>query len=135
MNPFDNQRFQIPLEYSNNVYHAFFNKSTITFISNQVTLRLKNVKFDEHGNSQNIIVNDKQILSVMDSIFNNTYKDVDKLIMMTISFIVNKIRDEYEMEEQNNKLNVWIINDESTRHAQIKLREKRPTPMIYNWNY
>jgi len=75
----------------------------------------------------------------MDSIYNSTYKDVQKMTMLTISYIVDAISTEFKMIEQNNKLNIWVTqytDDWGIKQvAKIKVREKRPTPMIFNMNY
>ena len=75
----------------------------------------------------------------MDSIWSNTYRDTDKLTMMTISYIVNYIKDEYQTEAQNKKLSVWVNNfGEETglrQHAKIKLREKGPNRFVFHMHY
>jgi hypothetical protein len=75
----------------------------------------------------------------MDSFYNSTYKDVQKLTMLTISYIVDTITAEFKMIEQNNKLNIWVTqytDDWGIKQvSKIKVREKRPTPMIFNMNY
>lgn len=129
------QRSSIPRDYRKDVYYTFFSKNTISYISDEITMRLKGV----HPDGKNIIVSDEKIISVMDSIYKSTYRDVDKMVMMTISYIVEYISNEFQTEKQNNNLNIWIgsrMNDYGMNYTpKIKLREKRPTPFIFNMNY
>ena len=134
-NVYDNERAPIPRDYRSQVYYSFFGKANISYISNEITNRLTGV----HPQGKNIIVPTETILSVMDSMYENTYRDVDKLTMMTISYIVEYISNEYEIEMQNSKLNAWVMTYPPEygmqQVPQIKLREKRPAPMIFNMNY
>jgi hypothetical protein len=129
------QRSSIPRDYRKDVYYTFFSKNTISYISDEITMRLKGV----HPDGKNIIVSNEKIISVMDSIYKSTYRDVDKMVMMTISYIVDYISNEFQTERQNNNLNIWIgsrMNDYGMNYTpKIKLREKRPTPFIFNMNY
>ncbi len=132
---FDNNRRVIPQDYRINCYYVFFSRNNVLNISSEVTRRLQGV----HPEGKNIIVSDENILSVMDSFYNNTYKDVEKLTMLTIAYIVDTITSEFDTIKQNNKLNIWVTqytDDYGIKQVpQIKIREKRPTPMIFNMNY
>jgi hypothetical protein len=132
---FDTNRRVIPQDYNDDCYYTFFSKRNILNISYEITRRLQGV----HPDGKNIIVSDDNILSVMDSIYNNTYKDVQKMTMMTIAYIVDYITTEFKTIEQNNKLNIWVTqytDDWGIKQvSKIKIREKRPTPMIFNMNY
>lgn len=132
---FDSTRRVIPQDYRDDCYYIFFSKKNILNISSEITRRLNGV----HPDGKNIIVSDENILSVMDSIYNSTYKDVQKMTLMTISYIVDAITTEFKTIEQNNKLNIWVTqytDDWGIKQTdKIKLREKRPTPMIFNMNY
>jgi hypothetical protein len=134
-NTHDIQRSSLPRDYRSDVYYVFFAKSTVDYISGEITRRLAGV----HPEGKNIIVGDDKILSVMDSIYSNTFRDVDKMVVMTISYIVDYITNEYEIERQNNNLSVWVnsrMNDYGMDYTpQIKLRDKRPTPFLFNMNY
>jgi hypothetical protein len=134
-NHFDIERSVIPHNYSNDVYYTFFSKDNINYMSSQITLRLKGV----HPEGKNIIVSNEKIISVMDSIYKSTFKDVDKMTMMTISYIVDYISSEFQTEQQNNKLNIWVTNFpneyQMQQIPQIKLREKRPTNTTWSYNY
>ena len=129
-----NNRSTLPQNVQN-VYYTFFSKENVDYMSNEITKRLAGV----HSEGKNIIVPNETILSVMDSIYKNTYRDIDKMTMMTVSFIVDHISSEMQMERQNESLNAWVMNYPPEygmqQVPQIKLREKRPTPMIFNMNY
>ena len=124
----DSYRFQIPIDESSQIYKKFYSQSTVQFISQQITLRLAGV----HPEGKNIIVPNKTIFSVMDSIFNggNSYHDVDVCIMQVISFIVETIKSEFQIEKNNRSLNVWdatlrLENLNMQRHPeQVRVREK-----------
>jgi hypothetical protein len=132
---FDIERSPLPREVLKDVYYTFFSKSNVDFISEQITQRLEGV----HPEKKHIIVPIPTILSVMDSIYTNTYRDVDKMTMMTISYLSDYIRNEYDIERQNSQLSNWVIqytpDTGLQQHPQIKLRLKRPTPMIFNMTY
>lgn len=134
-NTFDIERSVIPHDYRSDVYYRFFGKVNVDYISNQVTTRLHGV----HPEGKNIIVSNDKIISVMDSIYKNTYKDVDKMTIMTVGYIVDYISAEFQTEQQNNNLNIWVINQppefQMQRTPQIKLREKRPATCNFNYNY
>ena len=135
VDPFDILRSPVPSDYRQNVYYRFFGRQNVDFISNQITMRLHGV----HPDGKNIIVPDEKIISVMDSVYKNTYRDVDKMTVMTIGYIVDYISSEFEIEKQNRNLSIWVTNflpEYNMRQTpKIKLREKRPTSMIFNMNY
>jgi hypothetical protein len=132
---FDETRRVIPQDYREDCYYTFFSKQNIFNISLEITKRLKGV----HPEGKNIIVSDENIISVMDSVYNATYKDVQKMTMMTIAYIVDAISTEFKTIEQNNKLSIWVTqytDDWGIKQVpKLKMREKRPTPMIFNMNY
>ena len=131
---FEWERYQLPTANSN-VYFSLFCPQTIDFISKQITERLAYV----HPEGKNIIVSDTNIISVLDSMYQNYKRDVEPLIMMTISFIVETIKTEYEMEEYNRQLNIWVTtfpeSNTLRQYAPIKLREKRPTNFEFHYTY
>lgn len=134
-NTHDMNRGMVPRDVNENVYFYFFNKHNIDFISSQITSRLQGV----HPEGKNIIVPYDKIISVMDSIYQTTFRDVDKMTMMTISYITDYIRNEFEMERQNNNLSIWVNNRPSEygmeRVPQIKLREKSLNSVNFMENY
>lgn len=132
---YNSLRTVVPRVYYHNVYYLFFSAKNVAFISDEITNRLTGV----HPQQKNIIVPDDTIISVMDSIYNNTYRDVDKLTMMTIQMIVDHIKTEYQTELQNSRLSAWVQNfgDETglRQFSPIKLREKTFSTYTTQWNY
>lgn len=132
---YENDRYTLPIDARPNVYFTLFSKPTIDYISEQITKRLNGV----HPLGKNIIVSNENIISVMDSHYENYKRDPQMLIIMVISYIVDYIKTEYQIEEQNRKLNIWVTNyPESSgirQHAPIKLREKRPTNFEFHMTY
>jgi len=67
--------------------------------------------------------------------------DMRSIINQTINIIVNNIKDQMEMEQNNKKLTVWTtllgdFNKEGLRfHPPIKIRRKHPQYMAFNMNY
>jgi hypothetical protein len=67
--------------------------------------------------------------------------DYAYIIDKTISLIVTGIRTDIEMQEQNEKLSIWTtvlgdFNEHGIRsNAPIKLRHKRPDPMLFHMRY
>ncbi len=63
------------------------------------------------------------------------------IIDRTVNNIVDYVRNEFEMKENNKKLTIWTtmygdFNDHGLRaHAPIKKREKRTQSMMFNMNY
>jgi len=63
------------------------------------------------------------------------------MIQQTIEIITSEVKNNLEMEENNRKLTVWTtvlgdFNEQGLRsHPEIKIRQKRPTPMQFNMNY
>jgi hypothetical protein len=114
----------------------YYTTENIRYISNKVTELLRGV----HPDKKNIIVSDKQILSVMQSIFENNPR-VSNLVKlnMVIAYIANYIKNEYEVIEQNDDLNIEVIKYTGEygirKVSSIKLNHKRPTPFIFNMNY
>jgi len=133
-NPYEIQRSVIPRD-ARGVFYSFFSTDNVNFISSEISRRLHGV----HPEGKNIIVSDKQIVSVMDSVYKNTYRDLDKMTMMVIGYIVDYVSADFQTEEKNKKLSIWVTNftPESTlrQYSKIKLRERRPTPFIFNMNY
>jgi hypothetical protein len=67
--------------------------------------------------------------------------DVASIIGLTINFIASAVKTDLEIQDANSKLTVWTtvlgdFNDQGLRsHAPIKIRERRPDPMMFNMNY
>jgi len=113
------------LETPNGVAISFFSDNNFNFIKNEVHNMLRWTM------GVNLIIPDEQIINVMNNIFNNSTV-LDVLNEKTISFITSHVRSEMMMENLNNKFNIEVkkYTPDSTlsRHAPIKLRERRYQP-------
>ena len=76
---------------------------------------------------------------VVDGSKTNDYSDI---VNKTISMLIQGIKTTILMEKQNDTLNIWdatLLGDFNPnglrRHDVIKLREKRPDPMLFNMKY
>ena len=133
----------------------YFSKENVKIISNEITELLKGVDPDNRP----IIVPDRTILNILDGVY-NTYRPptgdiygrynvptgdntgyLQDMIMQTIEIITSDVKNNLEMDENNRKLTVWTtvlgdFNEKGLRsHSDIKIRQKRPTPMQFNMNY
>jgi hypothetical protein len=115
-------------------YTALFSKTSIDFMSAQITARLDGV----HPEGKSIIVPDDTILSVADSIWNYGYLTLGLIQEQVIMFIVETVKNDFEMIQQNDRLSTWVQKyDISTGLKQfngIKLNEKKHAP-FYHWTY
>jgi hypothetical protein len=143
-------------EENNFCIKKYFDSSTVRTISHKVTELLQGV--DPQGRP--IIVPNKTIYSVMNDIY-DSYRPptgdifsryivpsgtssesyVQNMIDQVIEVITSDVRNNLEMEENNKKLSIWstVYGDFNSQglqqHPQIKVRNKRPTPMLFNMNY
>jgi len=112
-------------------YHELFSKRSITFMQEMIMKGLKGV----HPEGKNIIVKDDIIKSVADSIFNSSFSNAQQMQMMTINFIINHIRCEYQTIQQNNKLSIWVTNygveSGMKKFNDIKLNDKSRSNSFY----
>jgi hypothetical protein len=133
----------------------FYSKENIKIISEKITQLLMGVNKDNRP----IIVPDKTIYSVMSSVYENFRPEtgdiftryivpksrsigyIQNMTDKVINIIVTNVRVTLETEENNSKLTVWTtvlgdFNEHGLRsHSKIKLREKRPQPLMFNMNY
>jgi len=71
----------------------------------------------------------------------NDRDDYNYIVDMTISFLVREIRNDIEMSQNNEKLTIWTtllgdFNEHGLRqYPPIKLRNKRPDPMLFHMRY
>jgi|SRR3989344_3346746 len=123
--------------YINRPYpKEFFNEKVLLLISSEVTNQLRGI----HQEGKNIIVPDKTILSVMDNIYNLESRiDINTMIKMVIVYIVEYIKNDFDIISKNNKLDIEVqkyTEEYGIRKVpSIKLREKRPTPFLFNMHY
>ena len=87
-------------------YNALYSPRSIQFMSEMITKGLQGV----HPEGKKIIVKDDIIKSVADSIFQSSFSDASAMQQMVVSYIINHIKNETQMIQQNNKLSIWITN-------------------------
>ena len=133
----------------------FFSIETRTQISNKVSELLIGV--DSHN--RKIIVPDEIICSVMSAVYESFRPEIgdiytryiiptpgrtnylQRMIDMTINTITTNIKNTVGMKDANEKLTIWTtllgdFNEHGLRqHAPIKVRERRPSPMLFQMNY
>ena len=107
---------------------------SINYMSVEITKKLVGV----HPDGKNIIVPDETIRSVAVSMFENNYMSVDVLQEMTVNYISNSIRAEFQTIQKNNELSIWITNyDVSSgmkKFSDIKLNNKSRRNNM-QWHY
>lgn len=122
-------------------FHVFFSQKTTNMISEKVTEALMGV----HPEGKRIVVPDETILMVQRNIYDNERDNVWIMIDMVIDTIYTRIRDEFGINEQNEKLNKWIVKHDETMYemnpytpirsyAPLKIRE-RTTQRSFMYNY
>ena len=103
-------------------------------MSKQITKGLAGV----HPEGKNIIVPNDTIKSFADSVFLNTTQSVDVMQQMIINYIITTIKSEYEVIENNNKLDIWVtkydLNSGMQKFNDIKLNNKQRKYGTM-WNY
>lgn len=141
----------------NETFLYMFSDETLKWMSSEITRLLQGVSPD----GRPIVVVRDVIASVLNNVYINyrpqtgdiysryTVKqfepriDADHMITQAIEIIVDQIRSEYEIADANYKLDIWdsvLFGDGISKHGQrqyapIKLREKRPTPMLFNYSF
>lgn len=155
-NPDDNYSRYVGWNDTSPGLQKYFSPDNVRMISAKITDLLQGV--DPGGRP--IVVTDRVIGSVLSSVYNTFTPQtgdiysrynipngmspenyLQSMIDQTIEIIVNNIRDEYEMIENNRKLTIWStvygdFNAQKLRaHPQIKIRKRRPDPMQFNMNY
>jgi hypothetical protein len=133
---------------------GFFSDDSLSFIQQKVNELLK-CDFP-----QGVIVTCPRIREVMNSIFKNyvpatgdifsrytipgnfsSFNMVNDLINQTVSVIVNDVKNNIEMENNNSQLNIWnsVLGDQNSlglrSHAPIKIRKKKPQSLMFNMKY
>lgn len=132
-----------------------FSKSNIKKISYKITELLMGVNKDNRP----IIVPDKTICSVMSSVYSNFRPETgdihtryivpkareqnytQRMMDEVINIITSHVRTSLGMEECNRNLSIWttVLGDFNKHglqsHSKIKLRERRPDPMMFNMHY
>jgi len=115
-------------------YPVLMSPESFRFMSKEITRQLAGV----HPEGKNIIIPDHTIKSVADSVYEANPMAVDVLQQMTINYIVNQIKTEFETIQQNNKLSIWVQRYDTSTGLQrlngIKLNNKSKKGQQY-WNY
>jgi len=138
------------------VLEYVFTKDNIQLIQRKTTELLRGV----HHEGKAIIVTEKVIIAALDSVIQDYVPNIGAIhssryvvgdepivfyardvIDRTINFIVQSVRNEYDVIKANFDLSVWdsIRGDFNRKglmpHSKIKLRKNRPDPMQFNMNY
>lgn len=115
-------------------YKDILSPDSVGYISFEITVRLKGV----HPDGKDIVVPDTAIRSVIDSFWNMGYQLNSVFQEQVIMYIVEYIKNEFQLIEQNNKLSAWVQTySQDTGLKQfngIKLSERRWSK-YYHWNY
>jgi hypothetical protein len=139
-----------------NMYQFLYAQETVNFISKTVLKHLSPI-------CKNITIHDEQIREMTNSVWqaekgrdtaniftkdtfelggnSNNNNFYNRIVGITIQSIISQIRDQHEMAEVNNSLNIWNslygdFNEAGLRaHPKIKLRENHPQYMAFNMNY
>lgn len=135
--------------------HKFYSTENINLISRKITQLLMGINKDNRP----IVVPDKTICSVMGEVYENFRPEtgdiygrynipnrgatsyIQRMIDEVINIITNDVKVNLGMDECNQKLTKWTtllgdFNSEGLRsHSKIKLRERRPAPLLINMNY
>ena len=133
----------------------FFSQKNISKISCKVTQLLTGVD----KLNRPIVVPDRRIANVMSGVYESFRPEtgsifsrytipvsrgtdwLQRMIDETINIITSNVRDTLEMQYNNENLTIWTtvlgdFNEHGLRsHAPIKLKERRPSTMLFNMNY
>jgi hypothetical protein len=146
----DNYNFKRFLEVNNFFKHKPNEQSSFNIINRFDTLNCLNTKTLDalSAISYNWLnVNNKtRFRTITDSgkysvVNPNDRDDYNYIVDMTISFLVREIRNDIEMAQNNEKLTIWTtllgdFNEHGLRqYPPIKVRNKRPDPMLFHMRY
>jgi hypothetical protein len=139
----------------NPLVQRLFTKTTVKCIQEKTAEYLVGV--DPSG--KKIMPTERVVIAAMHSIFKNFHPttgdiygkytvvnqsqrdDYSYIVDQTISLLVQGIRDDLGMAEQNQKLTIWTtlygdFNDHGLRQTPpIKINNKRPDPMLFHMRY
>lgn len=139
----------------NSFLNRLFSNETIKIIQKKTTEYLSGV--DDQG--RHIVPTERVVESALYGVFenyrpvtgdiygkytvnnDNSRDDYSYIVDQTISLLVRGIRNELEMEQNNSKLTIWTtllgdFNEHGLRqYAPIKVRNKRPDPMLFHMRY
>ncbi len=126
-----NSNYRYAIGYNvNDRYITLFNINSIKFMSQAISQLLHGV----HPEGKNIVVPDSTIKSVADSVYQNTWQDVNVMQQMIISIIVDDIKTDYANTTKNNNLSIWVTKyDQDSGLSQfndVKLNNKMRSPYL-----
>jgi hypothetical protein len=116
---------------------SYFSQETVDMISRKVTQLLEGV--DSKGRT--MLIPDETIRRLLGSIYENRRGNKRDMIDMVIMAIVQQVKDEAEILEQNQKLSQWVVQYNGdygiVPYSELKLRtrQRRPTPMLFGMRY
>jgi hypothetical protein len=114
-------------------YNSLFSDKSVNFMSYMITLSLKKIY-----PNKNIIVPEKTIRSICDTIHEGVSSSVDVMQKMVVGHIVQSIQLEYDTIEKNNKLSIWVTNytDDTgmKKFNGVKLNNKQRSHSSF-WKY
>lgn len=151
-----NDQFIKHVGYSDNeCIEQLFSKKNIGQISCKITELLMGVDKDNRP----IIVPDKTICNVLSSVYDNFRPEtgdiysrynvpkaresnyLQRIIDQVINIITTDVKVNLGMIEHNKNLTIWttVLGDFNKHglqsHSKLKLRERRPQPLMFNMNY
>jgi hypothetical protein len=129
-----NTKYRYPFFVPGDRYRALMCPESLNFMSQMITKSLQGV----HPEGKNITVPEATVRSVADSMFQNSHSDANVLQEMTINYISNYIRTDFETQNKNFNYSIWVTKyDESTGMKQfndVKLNKIKRN-LEWNWNY
>lgn len=139
-----------------NYYHVYYSPENVKFIQDQVMMLTKGI----HPSGRDIKVDEKVIVNVMTTVQANDHfpekgdiyarynipSTCEEHYLTTwnkqaINVIVTTLKDEYITIKNNNSLSIWntLYGDNNAvglrAHPKIKVRERRPDPMLFHMRY
>lgn len=141
----------------NETFKYLFSDATLDWMSAEITRLLRGVSPD----GRDIVVPHDKIASVLNNVYIN-YRpqtgdiysrynikqfeprdDANHMITESIEIIVDQVASEFEIANINYKLSIWDsvwLGDGISRvglrqYAPLKMRENRPTPLLFNYSF
>lgn len=135
--------------YFNTVGERPFIASDVSFLESKKTLDLIRDKCGKvlqgvHPEGKYIYVSDDTIKGVVSGLYYDDPATLNTIVDRAIHLITSTIKDEFTTIKQNNDLSVWVTqygsNDSANKwglrsHPKLKMKERRPAPMIFNMRY
>lgn len=140
---------------SNPLVQRLFTKTTLRVIQQKTSEYLSGIQ----QNGKRVIPSERVVVAAMYGIFKNFHPttgdiygkylvtdqigrdDYSYIVDQTISLLVQGIRDEMGMVENNQKLTIWntVLGDFNAhglrQYPPLKINNKRPDPMLFHMRY